>query len=95
MGFITESNLQDKAQFDTVWSNLTRSVASDDQTIDPDSREQKIKAKHAKIYMCAIQNFSFPWMHPPKTQDEDFSPRRNSGKFLGSLNEQGEYTMTV
>jgi len=34
-------------------------------------------------------------MHPAKTQDEDFSPRRASSKFLGSLNDQGEYTMTV
>jgi hypothetical protein len=60
-----------------VWSNLARIAPSDDN--DADLREQKIKAKHAKIYMCAIQNFSFPWMHPAKTQDEEFSPRKTSG----------------
>ena len=34
--------------------------------------------------MCAIQNFSFPWMHG-ETQTEGF---------LGSLNELNEYTLS-
>lgn len=42
--------------------------------------------------MCAIQNFSFPWMHPASAKQPDQSPRKD---MLGYLNSENDYLMTV
>lgn len=65
MGFLNEKSTLDKSVvFAKLWEDMSAPK-------DSPSEERKTSLHTLKVYMCAIQNFIFPWITEPKAEGEE------------------------
>ena len=65
MGFLNEKSTLDKSVvFAKLWDDMSAPK-------DSPSEERKTSLHTLKVYMCAIQNFIFPWITEPKAEGEE------------------------